>query len=71
MELKNETIKISGMMCDGCEETVKKAIENVDGVTNVAVYHKEGIAEVTFDAAKTDMLFIKMAIGDTHYRVDE
>ena len=70
-DIKKETIKISGMMCDGCETKVKNAIESVEGVTNVKVSHTEGKADVEFDAEKTDLLFINMAINNTHYKVIE
>ena len=70
-DIKKETIKISGMMCDGCENTVKKAIESVEGVSDVKVSHTEGKADVEYDAEKTDILFINMAINNTHYKVIE
>jgi len=66
-----ETLKITGMMCDGCEDTVKNAIEAVSGVESVAVSHKKGTAKVVYDSEETDMLFIKMAINNTHYQVEE
>jgi copper chaperone CopZ len=71
MEVKEATIKISGMMCNGCEETVAKAIQSVDGVKEVSVSHQEGAATVSYDAVQTDLLFINMAINNTHYKVVE
>ena len=68
---KEITFKISGMMCDGCEETVAKAIKSVDGVVDTKVSHTEGTAIVEYDAEKTDPLFINMAINNTHYKVVE
>lgn len=68
-DIKEQTIKISGMMCDGCEDTVSKAIKEVDGVIDVQVSHTAGTAVVKYDAAVTDLLFINMAVNNTHYRV--
>ena len=56
-------------MCDGCENTVKKAIESVDGVLEVNVSHSEEQAVVKYDAEKTDALFIHMAVNNTSYKV--
>lgn len=70
-EIKEQTIKINGMMCDGCEDTVTKAILAVDGVVSTKVSHTEGTAQVEYDPAKTDLLFINMAINNTHYKVVE
>jgi copper chaperone CopZ len=71
MEVKETTIKITGMMCGGCEETVTNAIKSVDGVQDVSVSHEAGEAKVSYDASATDLLFINMAINGTHYKVVE
>ena len=71
MDIKEATIKISGMMCGGCEETVANAVKSVDGVQDVTVSHEQGAATVSYDAAQTDLLFINMAINSTHYKVVE
>ena len=68
---KEEIIKISGMMCDGCENTVAEAAMKVDGVIAVRVSHKDGTAIVKYNSEKTDLLFINMAINSTHYSVVE
>ena len=44
-------LKIEGMMCEHCEATVKKALENLEGVKSAAVNHKEGIAVVQTDGS--------------------
>ena len=71
METKEAIIKISGMMCNGCEGTVSNAIKSVEGVQDVFVSHEEGEAKVSYDGATTDILFINMAINGTHYKVVE
>ncbi len=59
------------MMCGGCESSVTEAIRSVDGVKSVSVSHEQGEAKVSFDASATDLLFIHMAINNTHYNVVE
>ena len=71
MAIKEEIIKINGMMCNGCEDTVVEAIKAVDGVEIATVSHEEGTATVSYDTDKTNPLFINMAINNTHYKVVE
>ncbi len=71
MEIKKATIKISGMMCGGCASNVTEGIKSVDGVKDVTVSHEQGEAIVSYDAAITGLLFIQMAINNTHYKVIE
>lgn len=40
-------VKIKGMSCEHCVKTVKKALEEIDGITNVAVDLTTG--EATFE----------------------
>jgi copper chaperone CopZ len=44
----NEIIlKINGMMCEGCENRVKNAVKNIDGVEKVTADHNTGKVSVT------------------------
>ena len=40
-------VNIKGMMCPHCENTVKKALESIDGIKNADVSHEKGTAVVT------------------------
>lgn len=44
-----KTLKIEGMMCPHCEATVKKALEELDGVTQAAASHEKGTAVITLE----------------------
>jgi copper chaperone CopZ len=46
-------LKITGMMCPSCVQSVKGAISNVKGVKDVKVYLKDGKAEVKCDSSVT------------------
>ena len=65
-----KTIKIEGMMCPHCEATVKKALEELDGVTQTVASHKNGTAVVTLEK---DVPFetLKKAVEDKGYTVIE
>ena len=43
-------LKITGMTCEHCAKTIKKAIESVDGVEKAEVYFPQGLAEVEGNA---------------------
>lgn len=51
---KTVTLKVPGMTCPTCPITVKKALNKVDGVSNVEVRYEKKEAVVTFDDSKTD-----------------
>jgi Cu2+-exporting ATPase len=61
-------LRIEGMMCEHCEATVKKALENLEGVTGAAVSHKEGIAVVRTDGS-VSFDEMKQAVEAEDYKV--
>ena len=61
-------LRIEGMMCEHCEATVKKALENLEGVTGVTVSHKEGIAVVRTDG-NVSFDEMKQAVEAEDYKV--
>lgn len=48
--MAKKTVKIEGMMCEGCVRSVKESLEKVPGVTNVEVNLKKGTATIQGDA---------------------
>lgn len=62
-----KTVKVNGMMCGMCEKHVKKALENLDGITSAEVSHEKGTAviEETKDVAAAD---IEKAVTDAGYQ---
>lgn len=47
-------LTIEGMTCDGCAETVQRALEREEGVEGAAVLWESGTAEIAYDPAATD-----------------
>ena len=41
------TLNIKGMMCGGCENRVKNALMEIDGIENVTADHNTGIITIT------------------------
>lgn len=47
-------LKIEGMTCDGCAESVRRYLKQVEGATDASVDWESGRGEVDFDPAKMD-----------------
>lgn len=62
-----KTLKIEGMMCPHCEATVKKALEEIDGVMSAEVSHTEGKAEVTL-SKDVPLEALQKAVEDKGYK---
>ena len=56
------TLKITGMACRACANTVEKAAKKIPGVTAAKAHQPSGSAEITFDPAKTSADAIAKAI---------
>ena len=68
MSIKNCRLKVKGMMCMGCENRVKNALENIDGISNVKANHKDGTVE--FDTQDDTLInVIKETINDLGFKV--
>ena len=65
-----KTMKIEGMMCGHCEATVKKCLEEIDGVTSAEVSHTNGTAVVTLSADISDET-LKAAVEAKDYKVTD
>ena len=61
------TLNIENMTCALCTVTIKKALQKVDGVQQVAVDYASKTAAVTFDSLKTDSVALIKATTDAGY----
>ena len=62
-------IKVDGMTCTGCEQTIQSAVSALDGIKKIKASHTEGNAFVVFDTTLTDTSNIRMKIDATGYKV--
>ena len=51
---KTVTLNVSGMTCEACPITVKKALQNVPGVSKIDVLYEKKQVVVTFDDSKAN-----------------
>ena len=66
--LQTKTIIIKGMMCGHCEATVKKALEELTGVSQAVVSHEKGTAVVSLNSSVKDKL-LKKTVEAKGYKV--
>ncbi len=57
--MKKVNLKINGMVCNGCENRVKKAIMNIDGVSKVNASHKKGTVTITLKKEIEEEILVK------------
>lgn len=66
--MKEIVLKVNGMMCGGCENRVKNAVGNIEGVENVTADHTTGnVTVVVNDNVSEDV--IKEVLEDVGYEV--
>ena len=65
-----KTLSIEGMMCNHCENTVKTALEAVEGVTEAVVSYEKNTAVVTLNLDVSDEI-LKKAVEEKDYKVIE
>ena len=45
--MKETTIKVKGMVCNGCENRVQNALKTIDGIEEVIANHNDGTVKIT------------------------
>lgn len=66
--MKESIIKVKGMVCGGCENRVKNALGEMEGVKNVEADFQTGIVKVTADEKVTNKM-LEEIIDDIGFEV--
>ena len=66
--MERKTISVTGMSCNGCEQNVESALQNIEGVTRVDADHEGDTVELV---AEDDVVDddIEAAIENAGYDV--
>jgi copper chaperone CopZ len=62
-------LKIKGMTCEACTETINLALSKVPGILEYKTDYKTGSSTVKFDNSKTGEQGIVNAVNETGYKV--
>lgn len=65
--METVVLKISGMTCGGCVNSVRRVISAIDGVVAVNVSLESAQAAIDYDGAKTKPEEFKTAIRDAGF----
>lgn len=68
--MKELKLKVSGMVCGGCESRVKTALSEINGVESVDANHNTGIVTIT-SKEDIDVSKIKERIIDIGFEIVE
>ena len=63
------TMAVGGMHCDGCVDSVNKALLRVEGVISAAAELDVGEALVTYDPSRVSIDDLQEAIEDAGFEV--
>ncbi len=69
MAAKSIHIKVDGMSCQHCVETIEKALGDVDGIIAVTVDLNGGTVSVEYDSSRLSEKAISDTIGELGYEV--
>lgn len=65
-----KTLKIEGMMCGHCEAHVKKALEELEAVSQAVVSHESGTAVITLTGEVSEDV-LRQAVVEQGYTVTD
>jgi copper chaperone len=68
--MQTETLKVTGMTCDGCTSKVAHALNAITGVHEVVVSLSSGEAAVRYDEHQTAPAQLKSAVTSAGYGVN-
>ncbi|MFA5327230.1 MAG: cation transporter [Prolixibacteraceae bacterium] len=63
------TLRVEGMTCTECEQSVAKGVNALAGIDSISANHLDSTAFVRYDPSKTDLAQITKAIEDRGYEV--
>jgi len=68
--VKTIELRVTGMTCEGCENTVKEAVNKVEGVTSSEASFTAEIAKISYDTTLTNQEKLSSVINDLGYKVE-
>lgn len=67
--IKTVQLHVTGMTCEGCENTVMSKVNEIDGVTESKASHVAELTTVSFDTTRTSIAAISETINGLGYTV--
>ncbi len=67
--MQTEVIKVEGMTCMGCTNSVKSVLEKIPGVNSAEVSLEQKQVTIQYDAATTQISHFRVAIEGAGFEV--
>lgn len=71
MIMKEVIMNVKNIMCAGCENEIRDAFKDVEGIIDLVPSYKTKTVTVKYDESKIDIPKIKSIIEKTGRRVDD
>jgi copper chaperone CopZ len=68
--VKTIELRVTGMTCEGCENTVKEAVNKVEGVTSTEASYTQELTKISYDSTMTSPEQLTTVINDLGYKVE-
>lgn len=68
--MQNVTLKVQGMSCGHCVNSIEGSVGQLEGVSQVSVKLDDAQVEVTFNESQVSLDQIKETIEDQGYEVE-
>lgn len=68
--MEKVTLKVNGMSCGHCVNSVEGSVGKLEGVKSVKVHLQEGNVDVEFNPSEVSLSKIKETIDDQGYDVE-
>ncbi|MHC1774747.1 MAG: cation transporter [Lentimicrobium sp.] len=68
--VKTIRLHVTGMTCEGCENTVKEAVNKVEGVTETKASYVAELTTISYDTTLTDINKLSAVIDELGYKVE-
>ena len=69
LALRTALLRVNGMTCEGCENTIKTVVGKIEGVKEVQASYTDSLTKVVFDTSLANVLVISETINNLGYRV--
>jgi copper chaperone len=67
--MANIDLNVEGITCGGCEKSIRNALLEQNGVSEVTASHETGVVAIDYDENKIQQQQLKQAIEDAGFDV--
>ena len=67
--MANISLNVEGITCGGCEKSIKNALMDKAGVSDVSASHETGVVTIDFDDSRVQEAELKSAIEDAGFDI--